>query len=128
MRIYRERAPAVENTWFGGRLGVAHAYRRVCAVGTALITEAVSTAHSRGCQRFLATVQEANARYFEREGAAVVIPDAELSAPRLAQEVGGLLADPERLAAMGRASATMARPGAARDIAGEVLAAARGRG
>ncbi len=68
--------------------------------------------------------QAANARYFEREGAAVVIPDSELTGPRLAQEVGGLLADPERLAAMGRASAAMARPGAARDIAGEVMAAA----
>jgi len=72
--------------------------------------------------------QAENARSFEKQGAAVVIPDAELTGPRLAQEVGRLLADPERLAAMGRASATMARPGAARDIAGEVLAAARGRG
>jgi putative N-acetyltransferase (TIGR04045 family) len=65
VRIYRENAADAENTWFGGRLGVAHAYRRVGAVGSALITEAVSTAHGWGCQRFLATVQEANARYFE---------------------------------------------------------------
>jgi UDP-N-acetylglucosamine:LPS N-acetylglucosamine transferase len=36
------------------------------------------------------------------------------------------LADPGRLAAMGRASAGLARPNAARDIAREVLAAARG--
>jgi putative N-acetyltransferase (TIGR04045 family) len=63
VRIYR--APEGEDTWFGGRLGVSHAYRRVGAVGTALITEAVSTAHSWGCRRFLATVQEANVRYFE---------------------------------------------------------------
>ncbi len=56
---------AGEDTWLGGRLGVARAYRRVGAVGTALITEAVSTARGLGCQRFLATVQEANARYFE---------------------------------------------------------------
>lgn len=61
VRIYREDA----QTWFGGRLGVARAYRRVGAVGTALITEAVSTAHAWGCRRFLATVQEANRRYFE---------------------------------------------------------------
>ena len=51
--------------------------------------------------------------------------DAELSGPRLAQEVGALLADPGRLAAMGRASAALARPDAAAVIAGEVLAAAR---
>ena len=68
--------------------------------------------------------QAENARYFESHGAAVVIPDSELTGPRLAQEVGGLLADPERLAAMGRASAALARPDAARDIAAEVLAAA----
>jgi len=61
VRIYQEGT----DTWFGGRLGVARAYRRVGAVGTALITEAVSTAHGWGCKRFLATVQEANTRYFE---------------------------------------------------------------
>ncbi len=69
--------------------------------------------------------QTANARYLEQAGAAVVIPDAELSAPRLAVEVGQLLADPPRLAAMGRAAAGLARPHAAADIAAEVLAAAR---
>lgn len=61
VRIYEQS----KDTWFGGRLGVARAYRRVGAVGTALITEAVSTANAWGCQCFLATVQEANARYFE---------------------------------------------------------------
>lgn len=61
VRIY----PQGDDTWFGGRLGVAHAYRRVGAVGSSLITEAVSTAHAWGCRRFLATVQAANARYFE---------------------------------------------------------------
>jgi UDP-N-acetylglucosamine--N-acetylmuramyl-(pentapeptide) pyrophosphoryl-undecaprenol N-acetylglucosamine transferase len=71
--------------------------------------------------------QAANARYMERAGAAVVIPDSELSGPRLAQEVGRLLADPSRLAAMARASQELARPGAAREIAHELLAAARER-
>jgi len=54
----------------------------------------------------------------------VVIRDAELSGPRLAQEVGRLLADPSALDAMARASAELARPDAARQIAHEVLAAA----
>jgi UDP-N-acetylglucosamine--N-acetylmuramyl-(pentapeptide) pyrophosphoryl-undecaprenol N-acetylglucosamine transferase len=70
--------------------------------------------------------QTANARFMERAGAAVVIPDAELTPARLAQEVGSLLADRSRLAAMARASAAMARPNAAHEIAHEVLAAARG--
>ena len=68
--------------------------------------------------------QTANARYFEQAGAAIVIPDTELSAGRLGREVGGLLADRGRLAAMARASAELARPNAAQDIAAEVLAAA----
>ena len=68
--------------------------------------------------------QASNARFMEQAGAAVVIPDAELSGPRLAQEVGHLLADPGRLAAMARASAAVARVDAAQVIAREVLAAA----
>jgi UDP-N-acetylglucosamine--N-acetylmuramyl-(pentapeptide) pyrophosphoryl-undecaprenol N-acetylglucosamine transferase len=68
--------------------------------------------------------QSANARWMERAGAAVVVPDAELDAQRLRAEVTALLADPARLEAMGRASAALARPDAAQRIAAEVLAAA----
>jgi UDP-N-acetylglucosamine--N-acetylmuramyl-(pentapeptide) pyrophosphoryl-undecaprenol N-acetylglucosamine transferase len=56
-----------------------------------------------------------------------VIPDSELTAPRLAQEVGRLLGDPARLQAMARASAALARPDAATTVAAEALAAARSR-
>lgn len=55
-----------ERTWYGGRLGVERQYRRHGAIGTALITQAVRTAHALGCARFLATVQVQNVRYFER--------------------------------------------------------------
>jgi UDP-N-acetylglucosamine--N-acetylmuramyl-(pentapeptide) pyrophosphoryl-undecaprenol N-acetylglucosamine transferase len=65
--------------------------------------------------------QTANARYMERAGAATVIPDRELTSARLAQEVGRLLADPSRLAAMSEAAARLARPDAAAVIAHEVL-------
>jgi UDP-N-acetylglucosamine--N-acetylmuramyl-(pentapeptide) pyrophosphoryl-undecaprenol N-acetylglucosamine transferase len=68
--------------------------------------------------------QAGNARFMEQGGAAVVIPDDELTGPRLAQEVGTLLADRSRLQSMARASAELARPDAARQIACEVLAAA----
>jgi UDP-N-acetylglucosamine--N-acetylmuramyl-(pentapeptide) pyrophosphoryl-undecaprenol N-acetylglucosamine transferase len=71
--------------------------------------------------------QATNARWMADAGAAVVVPDAELDGPRLAREVGGLVADRSRLAAMGRASAVLARPNAAREVAEEVLAAARER-
>jgi UDP-N-acetylglucosamine--N-acetylmuramyl-(pentapeptide) pyrophosphoryl-undecaprenol N-acetylglucosamine transferase len=71
--------------------------------------------------------QSTNAAFMERAGAAVVIPDAELTAPRLAQEVGRLLADRGRLAAMSRAASALARPDAAAQISSEVLAAATAR-
>jgi UDP-N-acetylglucosamine--N-acetylmuramyl-(pentapeptide) pyrophosphoryl-undecaprenol N-acetylglucosamine transferase len=67
--------------------------------------------------------QTANARWMADAGAAVVVPDTELTPERLRAEVDALLADPGRLAAMARASAALARPDAARDIAAEVLAA-----
>lgn len=62
VRIFRSEP----GTWYGGRLGVRKEYRRFGAIGSALIATAVSTAHGFGCQRFLATVQLANVRYFER--------------------------------------------------------------
>jgi UDP-N-acetylglucosamine--N-acetylmuramyl-(pentapeptide) pyrophosphoryl-undecaprenol N-acetylglucosamine transferase len=68
--------------------------------------------------------QTRNARFFAQAGAAVVIPDAELTAARLAHETGVLLSDRRRLEAMGRAAAALARPDAAQVIARELLAAA----
>lgn len=62
VRIYSER----DAVWFGGRLGVDPEFRRVGAIGTALITEAVSTANGFGARRFFATVQARNVRYFQR--------------------------------------------------------------
>jgi UDP-N-acetylglucosamine--N-acetylmuramyl-(pentapeptide) pyrophosphoryl-undecaprenol N-acetylglucosamine transferase len=69
--------------------------------------------------------QSSNARWMAQAGAAVVVADSDLTPERLSSEVASLLADRERLAAMGRASAALARPEAAQRIAAEVLAAAR---
>jgi len=68
--------------------------------------------------------QSANARWMAEAGAAVVIPDAELDAERLAREVAALLGDPARLAAMAAAARALARPDAAHEVAQELLAAA----
>ena len=65
--------------------------------------------------------QTANARYMERAGAAVVIPDRELDGPRLAREVGGLLAAPQRMAEMSNAAGAVAKPDAAERVAEELL-------
>ncbi len=68
--------------------------------------------------------QSANARWMSEAGAAISIPDRELSGPRLGVEVAELLADGARLAAMASAAARLARPDAAREVAGELLRAA----
>ncbi len=70
--------------------------------------------------------QTTNARWMEEAGAAVVLADGELTPGRLRATVDALTSDPARLADMARASAALARPDAARDIAAEVLEAGRG--
>jgi UDP-N-acetylglucosamine--N-acetylmuramyl-(pentapeptide) pyrophosphoryl-undecaprenol N-acetylglucosamine transferase len=66
--------------------------------------------------------QTKNARYFERGGGAVVVPEPELD---LARQAGELLADPGRLARMGEAMRAVACPDAADVVAEELLALAR---
>ena len=68
--------------------------------------------------------QTGNARWMEEGGAAVVIPDTELDGPRLAREVGALLASPERLGAMSNAAQRLAKLDAADRIASATLALA----
>jgi UDP-N-acetylglucosamine--N-acetylmuramyl-(pentapeptide) pyrophosphoryl-undecaprenol N-acetylglucosamine transferase len=69
--------------------------------------------------------QTANAEWMRAAGAAGVIPDAELSAERLAGEVAPVLEDPARLEAMATAARGLAKPDAARRIADQVLEAAK---
>ena len=62
VRIY-EQGP---RHWYGGRLGVHPDYRRAGRIGQGLIYKAVTTANTIGCDRFLATVQLQNVRFFQR--------------------------------------------------------------
>jgi UDP-N-acetylglucosamine--N-acetylmuramyl-(pentapeptide) pyrophosphoryl-undecaprenol N-acetylglucosamine transferase len=59
-------------------------------------------------------------------GAAVVIPDGELTAERLSATIAELLGDEDRLRAMSIAARRLAKPDAAVRIAREVLGAANG--
>ncbi len=72
--------------------------------------------------------QTANARWMAAAGAAVVIPDSELTGARLAREVAALLDDRARLQAMASASRGLALPDAARDVADELIAAVAASG
>jgi putative N-acetyltransferase (TIGR04045 family) len=62
VRIH-EKEPGV---WWGSRLAVATQYRRIGAIGSALVRLAVSSAHARGCKTFFAHVQSQNALLFQR--------------------------------------------------------------
>ena len=66
--------------------------------------------------------QTKNARYFERSGGAVVVPESELG--RAAELVRSLLDDPDRRERMGEAMRAAARPDAAATIAEELIALA----
>ena len=67
--------------------------------------------------------QTKNARHFERGGGAVVLPEAGLG--RVGEVVGSLLDDDARLASMSDAMRRLAKPGAAREIADDLLELAR---
>jgi UDP-N-acetylglucosamine--N-acetylmuramyl-(pentapeptide) pyrophosphoryl-undecaprenol N-acetylglucosamine transferase len=68
--------------------------------------------------------QSANAEWMTAAGAAVVIPDEQLDADRLATEVMAIFRDRDRLDGMADASRGLAMPDAAGRIAGEILLAA----
>ena len=68
--------------------------------------------------------QTTNARWMADGGAAVVIPDSELTSQRLSATIAELLADEDRLREMSIAARRLSKPDAAKRIAGEVLRAA----
>jgi UDP-N-acetylglucosamine--N-acetylmuramyl-(pentapeptide) pyrophosphoryl-undecaprenol N-acetylglucosamine transferase len=69
--------------------------------------------------------QTINAFAFQRAGAALMLPQQEASATRLADLVEGILGDPARHAAMAEAMGTLARPQATEDVVSELRAIAR---
>lgn len=64
VRIHEESA----GLWYGSRLAIDPEYRSVHGLGSGLVYRAVSTAHGRGAQTFLANVQKQNALFFRRLG------------------------------------------------------------
>ncbi len=72
--------------------------------------------------------QTKNAQWYADGGAGILVPDGQLTGPRLRELVEQLIGDPGALAAHGAAARLLARPDAARDIADEVMSAARAGG
>ena len=92
----------------GGMMGSSE----LCAWGVPMVIVPLPTAAQDH--------QSANARVLEAAGAARHLPERELTAERLDQEIGGLLADPTRLAAMAAAATRRGRPHAAAEIAAHI--------
>jgi UDP-N-acetylglucosamine--N-acetylmuramyl-(pentapeptide) pyrophosphoryl-undecaprenol N-acetylglucosamine transferase len=67
--------------------------------------------------------QAKNARFFERAGGAIAVPETELG--RVADLARSLIGDPERVKEMGEAMKRVARPDSAEEIAEELVAIAR---
>lgn len=101
-----------------GRSG-AGTVTEVCALGKpALFIPLVPTGGDE---------QTRNAQRLAQIGAAVVIKQDELTGERLLAELTSLLSDRARLAEMGRAAETLARPNAAQDLAKAAIELAIGR-
>ncbi|MBB3104640.1 undecaprenyldiphospho-muramoylpentapeptide beta-N-acetylglucosaminyltransferase [Azomonas macrocytogenes] len=70
--------------------------------------------------------QTRNAGYLAKEGAAILLPQAETDADRLAVQLTDILTQPEKLRAMGIAARRLARPDATRTVVDLCLEVAHG--
>jgi UDP-N-acetylglucosamine--N-acetylmuramyl-(pentapeptide) pyrophosphoryl-undecaprenol N-acetylglucosamine transferase len=102
----------------GRQYGLAHLCLCRAGAGTACELAAIGRAAVLVPYPFAAgDHQTANAQALAQAGAAVLVPDAELSGDKVAALIAGLMDDPGRLADMEAASAALGRPEAAREIA-----------
>jgi len=85
----------------------------ICAAGRAAVL--VPYPHATGQH------QLRNAEALEERGAALVVPDRELTGPKVATLVGELRGDPARIRRMGEAARALGRPDAAARVARMVL-------
>jgi UDP-N-acetylglucosamine--N-acetylmuramyl-(pentapeptide) pyrophosphoryl-undecaprenol N-acetylglucosamine transferase len=96
----------------------------VCRAGATTVAEVTATGK---CCIFIPYPhavddhQRRNAEALLKEGAGFMLLERELSGERLAQEIRGLMADPEQLASVGAAARGLARLDAARIIVDEML-------
>jgi UDP-N-acetylglucosamine--N-acetylmuramyl-(pentapeptide) pyrophosphoryl-undecaprenol N-acetylglucosamine transferase len=109
-------------------LALAAADVAVCRAGASTVAELAAVGVPAVLVPFPGATgdhQTANARAFERAGAAVVVPDDALDEARLVREVDALLDDPDRLTLMSKAALATARRDAADRVAELVEECAR---
>jgi UDP-N-acetylglucosamine--N-acetylmuramyl-(pentapeptide) pyrophosphoryl-undecaprenol N-acetylglucosamine transferase len=122
-----ERMPLVSAHEFIDRMDLAYAAADVvlCRAGASTLAELTVLGLPSVLVPYphaTADHQTANARALQEAGAAVTVPDAELDARRLVDEVEPLLLDADRRERMAAAAAAVGRPDAGRRVAQLVLA------
>ena len=106
-----------------GRL-YALAHLVICRAGAGTLTELTAIGRAAVCVPYPHAAgdhQTQNARSLEKAGAALLLPDHELSGEKVAGLIAGLMDDPERRTDMEARSRSLGRPQAARDIARSCL-------
>ena len=99
----------------------------ICRAGALTVSEIAAVGVASVLVPFAAAVddhQTANARFLVQAQAAVLVPESELTAGRLAAEIRALLREPGRLLAMAQNARGLARPDATQQLARATLAAA----
>jgi UDP-N-acetylglucosamine--N-acetylmuramyl-(pentapeptide) pyrophosphoryl-undecaprenol N-acetylglucosamine transferase len=107
----------------------ARAHLVLCRAGATTIAELTACGRPAVLVPFPQAIgdhQTLNARALERRGGALVLPQTELTANRLARAVGDLLRDRGRLLAMAAAAKAAGKPGAADRILRECRAIVKG--
>lgn len=123
--------PAIETRDFirDPHLAMAAADLVICRAGAVTCAELAATGRPSVLVPYPHAAQDhqtINARAMERAGAALLVPDAEFGADRMAGTLRDLLADPDRFERMGHAARTLARTDSVDRIVDLVLEAAHG--
>lgn len=129
---WAEAGVAVEPVPFIDDIAAAYAWADlvVCRAGALTVAELAAAGVASVLVPFPAAVddhQTLNARFLADAGAAELLPQADLSAARLAQSLRAYTADRARVREMADAARRLARPHAAADLAAACVAAAGGR-
>jgi len=129
LEVYRQAGVAARIDAFIDDMSSAYAWADlvICRAGALTVSELAAVGLGSILVPFPFAVddhQTHNARYLTETGAAILIPESELTVERLARELGALCADRARLLVMAGRARERAMPDAAETLARAVLNAA----
>ena len=129
LEAYRQAGVTARIDAFIEDMAAAYAWADlvICRAGALTVSELAAVGLGAILVPFPSAVddhQTHNARYLTEAGAAILIPENELTVDRLARELGALCTEPARLLEMARRARARAMPDAAETLAQAVLDAA----